>query len=44
MLRDHMPYQELGSESYEQRYREQEVRYLQRKAAKLGFELTPREA
>jgi len=32
---------EWDAEQYEQKYREQQVKYLQKKAAKLGFQLAP---
>jgi transposase len=41
MLRDGKPYQAMGSQEYEQRQRESDVRKLKRRAAKLGFILAP---
>jgi transposase len=41
MLKDKVEYQPLSVEEYETRYRQQQVRYLQKKAARLGFQLTP---
>lgn len=41
MLQHRSTYHDLGAAAYEQKHREQEVIYLQRKAAKLGFTLTP---
>lgn len=41
LLKHREPYQDLGREAYEQQFRERELRSLQRKAAKLGFQLTP---
>jgi len=44
MLKEHQPYQDRGAEAYNTRYREQEVKSLQRKAAKLGFTLAAKAA
>lgn len=44
MLKEHRAFHEIGAAEYEARYREREVQYLQRKAAKLGFDLTPKPA
>ena len=44
LLKNREPYQDIGREEYEQREREREVAQLQRKAAKLGFTLTPQPA
>jgi len=44
LLKNREPYQDIGREEYEQRVREREVAQLQRKAAKLGFTLTPQPA
>jgi len=44
MLKEHRAFQNIGAAEYEQRYREREVQYPQRKAAKLGFDLTPKPA
>lgn len=41
MLTSRTPYQDVGAETYEAKYREQELNYLKRKAAKLGFDLLP---
>ncbi len=41
MLKYKVEYQPLNVEQYEQKYREQQVKYLQKKAAKLGFQLVP---
>jgi hypothetical protein len=43
MLKNRSPYQDLGAETYEVKYRQQEINYLKRKAAKLGFNLLPQE-
>ena len=44
LLKYREPYQALGREEYEQQVREREVAQLKRKAAKLGFTLTPQPA
>lgn len=44
LLKYREPYQALGREEYEQQVREREVAQLKRKAAKLGFTLTPQSA
>lgn len=41
MLKFKVEYQAVSAHEYEQRFREREIRYLQRKAAKLGFSLLP---
>jgi hypothetical protein len=43
MLKYKVPYQDIGAEGYETQQRERELIYLQRKAAKLGFDLTPKD-
>ena len=43
MLKYKVPFQDIGAEGYESQQRERELAYLQRKAAKLGFDLAPRE-
>ncbi|MBE7550533.1 MAG: IS110 family transposase [Anaerolineales bacterium] len=43
MLKYQVPYHDIGAEGYESQQRQRELLYLQRKAAKLGFDLTPRE-
>jgi transposase len=43
MLKYKVPFQDIGAEGYETQQRERELAHLQRKAAKLGFDLTPRE-
>ena len=35
-----MPYHDIGAAEYNQRFRERELHYLQKKAAKLGYELS----
>lgn len=41
MLKYKAEYEPLSVAEYEQHYREQQIKYLQKKAAKLGFQLTP---
>jgi transposase len=41
MLKFKVEYQALSAEEYEQHFREREIRYLQRKAARLGLTLSP---
>ncbi len=41
MLKNKVPYTRISATSYDKRYRDQQVRYLKRKAAKLGFQLIP---
>jgi hypothetical protein len=43
MLTNRTPYYDLGAEAYDAKYRQQELNYLKRKAAKLGFDLTPQD-
>jgi hypothetical protein len=40
MLKSKVDYQAVSAQKYDQRFREREIRYLQRKAAKLGFTLS----
>ena len=42
MLKEHRPFEAASAEAYDEQYRERELKYLQRKAAKLGFELAPK--
>jgi hypothetical protein len=44
MLKYKVAYHDLGAEGYEAQQRECEVAYLKRRAAKLGFDLTAKEA
>jgi hypothetical protein len=39
MLKDHVPYHDIGAAEYNKRFREHEVQYLQKTAAKLGDKL-----
>jgi hypothetical protein len=41
MLKFKFDYQAVSAQEYDQRFREREIRYLQRRAAKLGFTLSP---
>lgn len=41
MLKDKVEYQPLSVGEYEKRYQEQQIKYLQKKAAKFGFQLAP---
>ncbi len=41
MLKYKVEYEPLSVEEYEARYREKQIQYLQKKAAKLGFHLSP---
>jgi hypothetical protein len=43
MLKYKVPFADIGAEGYESQQRERELTYLQRKAAKLGFDLTPKD-
>jgi transposase len=40
MLKNKVDYEAIRAAEYEQRYREREIKYLQRKAAKLGLTLS----
>jgi transposase len=40
MLKDKIEYEPMSVAQYEQHYREQQLKYLQKKAVKLGFQLT----
>jgi transposase len=41
MLKGQLSYEHIGADEYNQRFQERELRYLQRKASKLGFQLIP---
>jgi hypothetical protein len=43
MLKYKVPFEDIGAEGYETQQRERELAHLQRKAAKLGFALIPKE-
>jgi transposase len=40
MLKDRVPYHDIGAAEYNTRFRERELQYLQKKAAKLGYKLS----
>ena len=42
MLKERKPFEAASAAAYDQQYREREIKYLERKAAKLGFELAPK--
>ena len=41
MLKYQVEYEPLNVSQYEQRYHQQQLKYLHKKAAKFGFQLTP---
>lgn len=41
MLRNRVQYHDIGTVEYNQRFRERELHYLHKKAAKLGYTLSP---
>jgi transposase len=41
MLQERVPYHDIGAAAYNQRFRERELKYLQKKAAKLGYTRSP---
>jgi len=41
MLKERVPYHDIGAAEYNKRFRERELQYLQKKAAKLGYTLFP---
>ena len=41
LLKDGVEYEQMSAQEYEQRFREREIRHLQRKATRLGFSLNP---
>ena len=41
MLKNRVQYHDIGAAEYNQQFREREMRYLQKKAAKLGYTLSP---
>ncbi len=43
MLKHRVQYHDIGAEVYEQKQREREIAYLKKKAAKLGFDLSPQD-
>lgn len=44
LLKFKVEYQQMSAQEYERQFREQEIRHLQRKAARLGFTLSPQPA
>jgi len=44
MLKNRVQYHDMGAEAYEQKQREREITYLKKKAAKLGFDLSPHDS
>jgi transposase len=44
MLKDHLPYQPLSVQDYDQQQRQREIKRLTRQASKLGFSLQPHPA
>ena len=41
MLKDQVSYHDIGAAEYNKRFRERELKYLQKKATKLGYTLSP---
>jgi hypothetical protein len=41
MRKDRVSYHDIGAAEYNKRFRERELQYLQKKAAKLGYKLSP---
>ena len=41
MLKYQVEYETISVEEYEAKYKEQQIKYMKKKAAKLGFELVP---
>ena len=41
MLKYQVEYETISVEEYEQKYKEQQIKYMKKKAAKLGFQLVP---
>lgn len=41
MLKYQVEYEPLSVQEYKNHYRQQQIKYLERKAAKLGFQLSP---
>jgi hypothetical protein len=41
MLKERVPYHDIGAAEYTKRFRERALKYLQKKAAKLGYTLSP---
>ena len=41
LLKNRVQYHDIGAEAYEQKHKEREIAYLKKKAAKLGYDLSP---
>jgi transposase len=41
MRKDRAPYHDIGAAEYNKHFRERELQYLQKKASKLGYTLSP---
>jgi len=41
MLKYKVEYETISVEEYEKKYRDQQLKYMKKKAAKLGFQLVP---
>ena len=41
MLKYKVEYETINIEEYEVKYKEQQIKYMKKKAAKLGFQLVP---
>jgi hypothetical protein len=41
MLKYKVEYETISVEEYEQKYRDQQFKYMRKKAAKLGYQLVP---
>jgi hypothetical protein len=41
MLKYKAEYEKINVEEYETKYKEQQIKYMKKKAAKLGFQLVP---
>jgi hypothetical protein len=41
MLKQRVPYHDSGAAEYHHRCRERELHYVQKKAAKLGYQISP---
>ena len=41
LLKDRVPYHDIGAAEYNQRFRERELQSVQKNAAKLGYTLSP---
>jgi len=41
MLKYQVEYEKINVEEYEQKYRDQQIKYMKKKAEKLGFQLVP---